>query len=119
MTMKADDPKWSFVGFDANGRVNRVVEKQVISDEATVGIYNFKRGHDFVAAAEAMIQANERVNGEFYVAPTYNIMIAAGKKLGVHNIGSVGHGMYGLGTPDDLNQFLALPISRQLQEKSA
>ncbi|WP_197703919.1 hypothetical protein [Cohaesibacter sp. ES.047] len=44
MTMKADDPKWSFVGFDAAGNVNCVVEKQVISDEATVGIYNFKHG---------------------------------------------------------------------------
>lgn len=117
MTMKADDPKWSFVGFDQNGAVNRVVEKQVISDEATVGIYNFKRGRDFVAAAEGMIKANERVNGEFYVAPTYNQMISAGKRIGIHNIGAVGNCMYGLGTPDDLNQFLALPLSQRLQEK--
>jgi NDP-sugar pyrophosphorylase family protein len=44
MTMTADDPKWSYVGLDSRGRVNRVVEKQVISLEATVGIYNFRRG---------------------------------------------------------------------------
>lgn len=117
MTMKAHDPKWSYVGFDQNGVVDRVVEKQVISDEATVGIYNFKRGRDFVAAAAKMIAANERVNGEFYVAPAYNQMIADGKKIGIKNIGSLGQGMHGLGTPDDLDQFLALPLSHHLGEK--
>ena len=44
MTMQADDPKWSFVGLDRKRLVTRVVEKEVISNEATVGIYNFRRG---------------------------------------------------------------------------
>lgn len=113
MTMTANDPKWSFVGLDPVGHVTRVVEKQVISDEATVGIYNFSRGRDFVRAAESMIAKNLRVNGEFYVAPTYNQLIEEGQSIGIHNIGSDGAGMYGLGTPDDLNSFLALPVSRQ------
>src|SRR5690606_18118697 len=52
MTMKADDPKWSFVGFTDDGRINRVVEKEVISDEATVGIYNFRNGSQLIAAIE-------------------------------------------------------------------
>src|SRR6476469_9981914 len=64
MTMKADDPKWSFVGLDRARLVTRVVEKEVISDEATVGIYNFRRGCDFVRAAEQMIAKNLRVNNE-------------------------------------------------------
>ena len=64
MTMKANDPKWSFVGFDEAGRVTTVVEKRVISDEATVGIYNYRHGRDFVAAAEAMIARDLRVNNE-------------------------------------------------------
>ena len=51
MTMTADDPKWSFVAM-AGDRVTRVVEKQVISNEATVGIYNFRRGGDFLARPE-------------------------------------------------------------------
>ncbi len=38
MTMQANDPKWSFVGLDAEGLVTHVVEKKVISDMATVGI---------------------------------------------------------------------------------
>ena len=114
MTMTARDPKWSFVGFDKQGLVNRVVEKQVISNEATVGIYNFRRGRDFVAAAAAMIAAQERVNGEFYVAPVYNSMINAGQRIGVFNIGSEGSGMYGLGIPSDLELFLAHPVSQHI-----
>lgn len=108
MTMTADDPKWSFVGFDDDGRINRVVEKQVVSSEATVGIYNFKHGADFVRAANDMIKDDDRVNGEFYVAPTYNYMIRSGASVGYLNIGADRDGMYGLGVPEDLEYFNAL-----------
>jgi dTDP-glucose pyrophosphorylase len=111
MTMNADDPKWSFVGLDTAGLVNRVVEKQVISNEATVGIYNFRRGCEFVEAARSMIDADERVNGEFYVAPVYNQLIRRGARVGVYNVGSEGAGMHGLGIPRDLDAFLKLPLS--------
>jgi dTDP-glucose pyrophosphorylase len=111
MTMTADSPKWSYVGFDNSNNVNRVVEKKVISNEATVGIYNFAQGSDFVKAAETMIINNERVNGEFYVAPVYNVLIGNGNKIGIYNIGSVGSGMHGLGTPDDLESFLNHKVS--------
>lgn len=113
MTMKADDPKWSFVGLNAQNRVTQVVEKEVISDEATVGIYNFARGSDFVSAAESMVDKNLRVNGEFYVAPAYNQLIDSGHKIGICNVGLEANGMYGLGTPEDLNLFLGLPISKK------
>ena len=113
MTMWGDDPKWSFAELDGQGNVTRVVEKEVVSNEATVGIYNFRRGSDFVKAAESMIAKDLRVNGEFYVAPAYDELIAQGGKVIVHNIGKVMDGMYGLGTPDDLNKFLSLPVSKK------
>lgn len=112
MTMWADDPKWSFVRFDERGKVCEVVEKVVVSDEATVGIYNFRKGRDYVHAAEQMIAKNLRVNNEFYVAPTYNQLIEVGKKIGVFNVGSEFKGMYGLGIPADLEKFLAHEVSR-------
>lgn len=112
MTMTADDPKWSFAATTPEGRVTRVVEKEVISNDATVGIYNFAHGSDFVAAADEMIAADERVNGEFYVAPVYNRLIAAQRRIGIYGIGTDGDGMHGLGTPADLAAFLTLPLSR-------
>ena len=111
MTMWADDPKWSFVRLDGQDHVKEVVEKKVISNEATVGIYNFKKGADFVSAAEIMIAKDLRVNGEFYVAPVYNELISRGQIIGYYNIGRVGSGMYGLGIPDDLNMFIKSTVS--------
>ena len=106
MTMYAADDKWSFVKVNESGNISAVVEKQKISDEATVGIYNFKHGHDFIWASEKMIENNLRVNGEFYVAPVYNELIKRGKKIGFYNIGAVEREMHGLGTPDDLLKFI-------------
>ena len=113
MTMTANDPKWSYVGFDEKKNVNSVVEKKVISNEATVGIYNFKKGSDFVCAAEKMIAQNLRVNNEFYVAPVYNQLIENKKSIGIFNIGKEARGMYGLGIPADLELFLTLPIHKK------
>lgn len=114
MTMTADHPKWSYVRLDGDGAIVEVVEKQVVSNEATVGIYNYARGSDFVAAADAMIAAGLRVNGEFYVAPAYNAMLERHARLGYYNIGSDRAGMYGLGVPEDLEFFLAHPLGQAL-----
>lgn len=113
MTMKATDPKWSYVKFDKKGRIIEVVEKQVVSDVATVGIYNFLHGKDYVEYAHKMISKNIRVNGEFYVAPVYNQMISSGGTLAVYNIGTDIKGMYGLGTPEDLNYFKTLDVCKR------
>lgn len=109
MTMSANDKKWSYLRLDSQRNITEVVEKQVVSNEATVGIYNYARGADFVSAAESMIRANDRVNGEFYVAPVYNYMLSTGARVGFLNIGVERDGMYGLGIPDDLEYFNALP----------
>jgi len=105
MTFEADHPKWSYCRLGPDGLVREVVEKRVISNVATVGIYNFARGRDFVSAANAMIAADRRVNGEYYVAPVYNELIARGAKVISYSIGA-GHRMHGLGTPEDLAAFL-------------
>jgi HAD superfamily hydrolase (TIGR01509 family) len=102
LTFKATHPKWSFVKLDENGHVTELAEKKPISDIATVGIYYWDRGSDYVKYAEQMIEKNIRVNNEFYVAPVYNEAIADGKKIKTYNIKK----MWGLGTPEDLNHFI-------------
>ena len=117
MTMRASATKWSYVKRDLTGRVCAVVEKQVVSDEATVGIYNFAAGQDFVSAAEAMIEADIRVNNEFYVAPTFTQLIARGKEIETLSVGTDLDGMYGLGTPADLQRFLTCGFESRLHEE--
>jgi|SRR5579863_107711 len=116
MTFWSDHPKWSYCRLSADGMVTEVVEKQVVSNEATVGIYNFRRGRDFVHAAERMIALEKRVNGEFYVAPAYNELIADGGRVGVFNIGHEYHEMNGLGVPEDLRAFESRESYRPLIE---
>lgn len=111
MTMTANNPKWSYVALDEAGFARHVVEKEVISDLATVGIYGFTRGSEFVMAADSMIGENFKVNNEFYVAPAYNWLIAQGKKVNTFSVGSEADGMYGLGIPADLKIFSELPVS--------
>lgn len=118
MSFWSNDPKWSYCKLGSDGTVERVVEKEVVSNDATVGIYNFARGSDFVRGAEEMIAQNLRVNGEFYVAPVYNRLIHAGLKVIVHSVGRELAGMYGLGTPNDLKLFLESECFKELTKLS-
>jgi len=102
VTFKATHPKWSFVKIDEQGYVTEVAEKNPISDIATVGIYYWKRGADYVRFAEQMIEKNVRVNNEFYVCPVFNEAIEGGRKVKTFNVPA----MWGLGTPEDLKCFM-------------
>jgi len=102
VTFKATHPKWSFVKLDENENVTEVAEKKPISDIATVGVYFYKKGSEYVKYAEQMIKKNIRIKGEFYVAPIYNEYILDKKRIRTFNIKK----MWGLGTPEDLNVFV-------------
>jgi HAD superfamily hydrolase (TIGR01509 family) len=102
VTFEAIHPKWSFVKIDNYGLAIEVAEKNPISNIATVGYYYWKKGSDFVKYAEQMISKNVRVNNEFYVCPVFNEAILDDKKIRIHNAQK----MWGLGTPEDLNNFL-------------
>jgi hypothetical protein len=86
-----------------------VAEKKPISQNATVGIYYWRKGSDFVRSAEAMIHKDIRVGqafngkGEFYVAPSFNELILEGKKGFIFPIAA--SKVHGLGTPEDLKYF--------------
>tara|TARA_R110000868_G_scaffold2821_2_gene19536 strand:+ start:4957 stop:6327 length:1371 start_codon:yes stop_codon:yes gene_type:complete len=102
VTFKATHPKWSYVKIGEDGFVSEVAEKKPISDNATVGIYFWNKGSDYVKYAEQMIEKNNRTNNEFYVCPVFNEAIQDGKKIRIKEIEK----MWGIGTPEDLNYFL-------------
>jgi len=102
VTFKATHPKWSYAKIGEDGFVSEVAEKKPISNNATVGIYFWKKGSDYVKYAEQMIKKNIRTNNEFYVCPVFNEAIGDNKKIRVKEI----ERMWGIGTPEDLNYFL-------------
>jgi beta-phosphoglucomutase-like phosphatase (HAD superfamily)/dTDP-glucose pyrophosphorylase len=102
LTFKATHPKWSYAKVGSDGFVAEVAEKKPISEDATVGVYFWKKGSDYVKYAEQMIDKDIRTNGEFYICPVFNEAIADGKKVRIKEI----ERMWGIGTPEDLNYFL-------------
>ena len=102
-TFKSTHPKWSYAKINEVGLVTEVAEKKPISDIATVGIYYWKHGSDFVKYAEQMIDKDIRTNGEFYVCPVFNEAILDNKRIFTSDIKK----MWGVGTPEDLNYYLS------------
>lgn len=110
LTFKSVHPKWSYVRLDENGWVVEVAEKKPISDNATVGIYYWKYGADYVRFAEEMIRNDVRVNNEFYVCPVFNEALRYFEDIGEpYNKVKIKpypiEKMWGLGTPEDLEIF--------------
>ena len=102
LSFSSTHPKWSYAKVDENGHVTEVAEKKPISNCATVGIYYWKRGSDYVKYAKQMIQKDIRTNNEFYVCPVFNEAVGDNKRVAIFNIEK----MWGLGTPEDLNYYV-------------
>lgn len=101
LTFKANSPDHSYVKLAPNGKVIEAKEKEVISDQAAVGVYYFKHGADFVRFGEAMVESEVTTNGEFYVCPVFNYLVSN------NNVQTkLVEKMHVLGTPPDLDFFV-------------
>lgn len=105
LTFKVDSGPWSYARTRGD-RVVQVAEKVQISDNATAGVYYFKSWRILRTAVCRMIAANDRFNGEFYLAPAYNYMIGAGMLVTNYTIPK--QNFVSLGTPADLELYNAL-----------
>ena len=102
LTFKANSPAHSYLKLDQKGLVEKAAEKEVISNNAAVGLYYFKTGKSFVNYADWMIENNERTKNEFYICPLYNYLIKDGLKVRISQVDK----MHVLGTPEELNFFV-------------
>ena len=111
VTYHAHTDKNSYARVNKDGLVQEIREKQVISNISLNGIHYWRRGRYFVDSAEAMIKADDRApNGEFYIGPSYNHMIAQGHTVGIYHIPNQFH--HPVGVPDDLDKFLRYENSK-------
>jgi hypothetical protein len=84
--VRAAGDHWSFVRPAASftRRVAETTEKRRISDLCCTGLYYFARAADFTAACETALQTRGAYLdrwGELYVAPLYNTLIDAGRRI--------------------------------------
>jgi NDP-sugar pyrophosphorylase family protein len=103
ITFPSTHPKWSYVRASESNDVELVAEKKPISRDATAGIYYFRRGGDFLFAAQRMMLKGTRTANEYFVAPVFNELILKGMRISVFRIAR--HQMHSLGTPEDLESF--------------
>lgn len=110
-TPKHDKPIHSYVEIDKDGKLLRLVEKELISNIATVGVYYFGSQSEWCQAHSLQMKNNDRTNGEFYLAPTYNYISSP---VGIYNVDQ----MVGMGTPEELDALLNSDIVAILDEIS-
>tara|TARA_Y100000589_G_scaffold331792_1_gene387060 strand:+ start:2296 stop:3339 length:1044 start_codon:yes stop_codon:yes gene_type:complete len=102
---EANTDKFSYIKLDENGFGTQLAEKEVISNNALVGVHYFKHGKDFVYSGEKLISKNIRSNNEFYVSLAYNMLIEDKKKITAYKLPNNDEYLT-IGTPEQLYDFM-------------
>lgn len=102
------NPRWyGWVRLGDDVRVTGVSVKVPLSetpmnDQAITGCFWFRTARLMTEGIDRLIQANERVNGEFYLDSVPNGLIQAGHGVAAFEVEKY----IGWGTPDDLEDYL-------------
>ena len=94
-------PNLSYAALDEQGRVVRVVEKEVISSHALNGLYAFRSVALFRQCYQNLKDEVLSKKGEVYVAPLYQHLLSQEKFVKL----SITEETYPLGTPHELRHF--------------
>lgn len=95
---------WVVTDADGRGREVRCKEPppgELAAAHGVIGAFWFREAGRFFEAAEALIAADRRVNGEFYVDSVLGLMIAQGLDVRVFDVGR----LICFGTPDDVKTY--------------
>lgn len=95
---RLEGTRWSFARINERNLIIETAEKKRISDWASVGYYNFRKGNLLI---ESLNLNPERVN-ESYIAPLYNHLISRGEVVRPVFIDSSDY--VDFGTPDAYSQ---------------
>lgn len=100
--VEVDKPsKYAFVELDDKGYAFRFCEKYAISTNALNGIHYWKSGELFVSYIELMITKDIKVNGEYYISPSLNLLINAGGRITTFKMECGQY--YSLGSPQEVS----------------
>lgn len=100
---KSSDVKHSYAIIE-NKKIINVEEKNVISDNALVGVHYWRRGLDFVRSAKKLTsEYRSKGLNECYISSTYKYLIEDGLNILPYNMPR--NGYISLGTPQDLDVY--------------
>jgi NDP-sugar pyrophosphorylase family protein len=98
---KATDPKHSYAEIFDN-KIIKIVEKEVISNDALIGVHYWKHGSDFVSSAKELLNIDGP--NEVYISQTYSVLLKNNKDIRPFNIPN--NDYINLGTPEDVSIYL-------------
>jgi dTDP-glucose pyrophosphorylase len=105
LTFTADNPRYSYVEIDADGKAIRTAEKVVISNHAILGGYFFSSGGLFKDLTVQFV-SNDLPAGlkEYFMSHLFNMLIEKNKTIEIADVDK----MHIFGTPEELTQYIAL-----------
>jgi dTDP-glucose pyrophosphorylase len=105
IVVNADTDKFSYIELDNNNFAVRLTEKEVISNNALVGIHFWRKGKYFVDSGKELIKKNIRAKNEFYISLSYNLLIEQNIKVTCYKL-SVNEKYLSIGTPEQVYEYL-------------
>lgn len=87
ITIDSQDPRLSYVRVDEQNNVLEYCEKQVVSKEATTGIFGFRKASEYLDAADWVLTNKINHEQKFYVSSAMNYFIMSGKRVANYNLG--------------------------------
>jgi NDP-sugar pyrophosphorylase family protein len=106
VTFRATGSQYSYAKYGPQGLVSATAEKRQISDDACAGIWWWRTAELAYQSIEQMMRETKPVNGEWYIAPSFNNLIAQGLKVLAYPVAR----LYSMGTPEALRDTLASGI---------
>jgi len=86
IVFRSEDPRFSYLNINSDGRVNYVLEKKVVGEFATTGVFYFRSARSFLAAAEWCFVNNASLHGNFYVSAALNYSMYLGGSVTWHEV---------------------------------
>jgi len=102
LTEKNNNPTYSYIQTNDNNIGLKLSEKEVISDDALIGVHYWKHGKYMIESAEYLIANNVKANNEYYLSLSYNYLIKNGMKITKYQFMN-NEKYYVVGTPYQLN----------------
>lgn len=105
VTIDSNCNKSSYIKLDDNGNGIELAEKKVISNNSLIGVHYWKKGRYFIESTEELINKDIRMNNEYYVSLTYNMLINKGLCITSYKLDE-NEKYLSIGTPEQLYEYI-------------
>uniref|UniRef100_A0A6C0DS33 Nucleotidyl transferase domain-containing protein n=1 Tax=viral metagenome TaxID=1070528 RepID=A0A6C0DS33_9ZZZZ len=105
VVVNANTDKFSYIELNKENFGIRLTEKEVISNNALVGIHYWKKGKYFVDSGKKLIERDIRAKNEFYISLSYNLLIENNFKVTCYKLAE-NEKYLSIGTPEQVFDYL-------------